>query len=578
LAENTLTARIAALSNEKRALLRRRVGQRSINGLTLVAESLLRLGITHVYSVSGTPIDGILPACAERGIRLIGVHHQQAAVMMAAAQNYVAGRLIAAVVVSAGPAVTNTTTGVLVAHDNGWPVLVLAGRRPVVNHGIGYFQELEAVSVLRSITRRSSTVSTTDAIPEQLREAARLAVSGRPGPVFLELTEDVLNGTIFRPCLDSLSGEIPTPLPCDDARIDQAASLLLRADRPVMIVGKGVRWTVDTDALRALVEELGIPFITSPMGRGFLPDDHPLCCNAVRTLAQARADVALVVAARLNWMFRYGNELALDARIIQVDVQREELGRNREAAVALHGDAGQCIAQLLERTRKRGASRERAARRPWHRELERADRSRRRELDALASSDSMPMSAYRLAGELRGLIPHDAIFVADGNVCMVAAQQIVPSQLPASRLDTGTNGCLGVGIPFALGAKLARPERPAIALCGDYAFSLAAMELETCARHDIPIVVVVANNHGLCGSFKQKNVYPSDHRERVTMFQPEIRYDELARTLGCHGELVERPEELRPALERALGCGRPACLNVFIDPDTPIPNAWGNTT
>jgi thiamine pyrophosphate-dependent acetolactate synthase large subunit-like protein len=420
--EKDSAARIAALSPEKRALLRKRGAQPSINGEALVAECLNRLGITHVYSVSGTPIDAILPALIRHRIRVIGVHHQQAAVCMAAAQNYVAGELTATVIVSAGPAVTNTTTGILVAHDNDWPVPILAGRRPLRGRGMGYFQELDAVPVFERITKWSATVPATDAIPEFLERAFRRSMCSRPGPTFVELPEDILVNQITKPDLALLSSSTASPQACDEELVRETIHLLDRAERPLMILGKGVRWSVPSDLLRQLVERWNIPFITSPMGRGFIPDDHPLCCNGIRAFVQSRADVVLVIAARLNWIFRYGSEWA-NAKII----------------------------------------------------------------------------------------------------------------------------------------------------------GLSAMELETCVRHKIPIIVIVANNHGLCGSLKQKGAYPRDYPERVTMFEHGIRYEEIAQTLGCHGEFVEQPDEFRPAFEHAARSGRAACINVFIDPDAPMSGAWENT-
>jgi len=578
--DSAVAGRIAGLSPAKRALLTKRLGQRSISGDALVAGCLRRHGITHVYSVSGTPIDGLLPACAHEGIRPIGVHDQRASVLMATAQNYVSGRLTAAVVVSAGPAVTNTVTGILVAYDNCWPVIVFGGRRPLQSHGTGNFQELDAVPILQTITKWSATVPSTASIPTYLEKAFQSATCGRPGPVYLDLPEEVLSGTVGTPILGEVSNALAPAVPCDEPAIQQAVDILLDAERPAMIIGKGIRWSVRLDLLRELVERLGIPFITSPMGRGFLPDDHPLCCNTARTLLQSRADAILIIGARLNWMFRYGAELAADAKLIHVDIHSEELGRNRKPAVAIRADAGQFVAQLVERIEQLTHQRDRAAqdrRESWHDELNEAKRCQALELERLAATESCPMSPMRLMKELRDFVARDAICVADGNVIMAAAQQVLPCYTPASRLDAGTNGCMGVAIPFAIGAKMARPDRQVIAIGGDFGFTLCAMELETCIRHHIPIIVVVANNHGLCGTSKHKAYYPPDYPERVTMFQPDIRYEQIAQTLGAHAEFVEHPGELRAALERAVHSARTACINVSVDPDAVFTNAWGNT-
>ncbi len=397
-------------------------------------------------------------------------------------------------------------------------------------------------------------------------------MSGRPGPVFVELPEDVIFNEVSRPDLEDLSSAAASPGPCDEKLIAEAIDLLSRAERPLVIIGKGVRWSVPFDLLRGLIEQLEIPFISSPMGRGFVSDDHPLCCNAIRSFAQTRADVILVLGARLNWMFRYGDESA-HAKIIQVDIEREELGRNCDPAVALHGDAGECTRQLV-RSIGRHALGNSAQKGSWHRRISAAKREKDRKSSPPASTT--PMSPDELADRLRGLMWDDTIFVTDGNVSMSAAQRLIPSHRPASRLDAGTNGCMGVGIPFAMGAKLACPDRPVVALCGDHAFALSVMELETCARYSIPMVVIVANNHGLGGALTQRALYPPDYPDRVTMFQHGIRYDDIAQTLGCHAEFVEHPDDLEPAFTRAMRSGRTACINVFIDPEVPLSSAWGS--
>ena len=198
----SLRDRLQSLTIEQRSHLRRGLSAKKTSGHSLVAEALRRCGVKHVMGISGTPVDRIFPECAARGIRLIGTRHQQAAVLMAAAGNYVAGRLESVVVVSAGPAVTNALTGVLVARDNGWPVVVIGGRRPVRKEGIGYFQELDAVPIYRSVTKWAATIERTAEIIGTVIRAYEIACGGRPGPVYLDLPEDVLNG----------AGEMDRPL------------------------------------------------------------------------------------------------------------------------------------------------------------------------------------------------------------------------------------------------------------------------------------------------------------------------------------------------------------------------------
>jgi thiamine pyrophosphate-dependent acetolactate synthase large subunit-like protein len=319
-----------------------------------------------------------------------------------------------------------------------------------------------------------------------------------------------------------------------------------------------------------LVDLGEIPFVTSPMGKGYLPDHHPRCYCSVRAAVLSTADVVLCVGARLNWTFRFGAEFAPDAKLIHVDIHEAEIGKHVQPAVGIVGDAKQVLGQLLAQLElpqwERSGSREF---RDW---LDQLDRLRRERANRLASSmqdDRLPMSPQRLVREIREFAPRDTLFVIDGNVILGAAQQGLPSYLPASRLTPGTNGCLGVGVPFAVGAKLALPERPVLALCGDTALGFSAMEMETAVRYRVPVVIVVANNEGNNGSLRQKAFYPEDYPDRVATFPPGIHYEFIMSAFGAHAEYVEEPEQVKPALERAFGSGTAACINVKVDPHAP---------
>jgi thiamine pyrophosphate-dependent acetolactate synthase large subunit-like protein len=539
-----------------------------VDGHTLVAQSLKSLGVTHAYCLAGTPIRETFAYCAKVGIRNIGVRHQQAAVLMATAQNYIAGRLTSIVILSAGPAVTNAVTGVLVARDNCWPVVVLGGRRPLSMQGMGSFQELDAVPIFQSITKWSAVVDATERIPEYLSRAFQLAMSGRSGPVYLDMPEDVLTGFVRSYELPSL--EIVKAAAPDREAIAKAAECLLRAERPALILGKGVRWSAAYKELNQLVDDFGIPFVASPMGRGYLPDDHPLGFNEARSLFQAKADVILLAGARLDWTFRFGSEFARDAKIIQIDIHEPEIGANVTPYVGIVGDLKAVLGQIVSHMKLKQDNGNKERRTAWHCVLNEAKRPRTKMLDELTRSNGIPMSPYRMLGEIRDFLPRDAICVLDGNVSMAAAQQVLPSLVPVSRLTAGTNGCMGVGIPFAIGAKLAEPDRMVVAICGDAAFAFNAMDMETAVRHRIPVVIIVVNNEGNSGGLMQRAFYLQEF-ERVTMFQPDIRYEAIMRAFGGYAEFVDSPEDIKPALHRAVASGKPACINVKVDPFAPYP-------
>ncbi|MCH5375259.1 MAG: thiamine pyrophosphate-dependent enzyme, partial [Planctomycetes bacterium] len=303
------------------------------------------------------------------------------------------------------------------------------------------------------------------------------------------------------------------------------------------------------------------------------------CFNRARTVLQSQADVVLVLGARLNWVFRHGAELAREATVFRVDIHPDE---EEDVAIEtrfIRGDAGDFLHRMLrfldgQVDNAAAASRKRALGR-WLAMLRDASNENQRWLDTQASDDSRPMSPYRMMKEIQRALPREAICITDGNISMLAAQPLLRAFQPASRMDAGTNGCMGVGVPFAIGAKVARPERPVLAIVGDYGFSLSAMEMEVCVRHKIPIVVIVANNQGNCGAIKQKRLFSRAHAERVTMFQPGLEYDRMMKTFGGNGTTITDPHALTAAITAAVASDRPCCINVVIDPNMPTPNAWG---
>ncbi len=563
----SIASRLASLSPEKRTILAQSVRETSVKAHDLIGVALARLGITHVYAICGTPIHEVARASAVNGIRVVGVRHQTSGVHMAAAHNYLAGRLVAAVLVSAGPGVTNALTGILAARDNCWPVIVLGGRRPLSTAGIGWFQELDAVPIMNSVTKWATTLQSAKAVWDVLARAYQCAISGRPGPVYVDLPEDVLRSTAVETSWPAKAPEpLPTPMPDSDS-VDRAAELLVAARRPLLIVGKGCRWSDAFRPLADLVECLHLPFVTSPMGRGFVPDHHPLCLNPVASLAQAEADVVLVVGARLDYVFRFGGEISRDAQIVRIDIEPGELGRNRQDAVGLNGDARNCLEPLLALARRHPKGGKRARDSEWISTMQRLADEARKNIAVRERSDARPMIPHRLLREVREASPEGALLIVEGNVIMMSAEESLPGAAPLTRLTAGHSGCLGSGIPFAVAAKLERPDRPVIVVCGDFAFGLAAMELETAARLKLPFVVVIANNGGATGGLTE---FP-EYADQVTTYLPAARYEYVAEAFNGYGEQIANPADVGPALCRALASSRLACLNVAVEPRAPLP-------
>ena len=542
-----------------------------IEGSALVTKSIANEGITTLFGLAGGPIVEVMGYGPRYGVRPIGVRHEQAATFAATAYGYVRNE-VGVAVLAAGPGVTNGVTGAHVAFDNCMPLVIIGGSGPQTGRYSGTFQETDNVPMFREITKMAVQVDSAARIPEYMAMAFRKAKTGRPGPVYLDLPSDVLQEMV-----EEDSVHWPTdyytdaPPQGNPEQVARAADLLLNAERPAMIVGKGVRWSEPTQQLTGLVETLGMPYLPSPMGRGFIPDDHPMNFNAARSTLMQGADVILVVGARLNWMFDFGRRFAPDTKIIHIDIEPEEIGLNRKVDVGIVGDAGQALGQILAELEGRtDGVRDRAEEGPWLTTLREKAASNAASIQPLMESDAAPIKTYRLLTEVRNVFPRETIYSVDGQITLATGRQILPSNTPASRLNSGTNGCMGVGVPFAIGAKLARPDAPVVSVNGDCAFGFNSMEMETAVRHSLPVVFIVNNNSGIVGGNLESMMgLPEDYGERVARYVQDIRYDKMMEAFGGHTEHVTEPDDIRPALERAYAAsqeGTPSCVNVITDP------------
>jgi thiamine pyrophosphate-dependent acetolactate synthase large subunit-like protein len=561
-----------SVPHRSRAQAHASTSQATFTGNRLLALALQQSRVTSVIGITGTPVDDIFPQCADVGIRVIGTRHQHTAVVMAATANYVTGSLRSVVVVSAGPAVTNALTGVLVARDNAWPVVVIGGRRPVHEEGIGYFQELDAVPIFKPVTKWAATVRRLSDIPDAITRAIGTAISGRPGPVYLDLPEDVLYGNVAEHA--SVQSVSATETFADTRTVAECVRRIREAERPLFIFGEGLRWSYQEGVLQRLVERNGVPFITTPLGRGLLPDDHALCANEVRRWIQSQADLVVMLGAWFDWRFRFGAELGQQTQVIHADIDSATLGKNVKAATTVRASSGTFADQLAALLSVPDCV-ESEGRAEWRQRITRAVADKRRartEADTAEAAGSIRPG--RLFAELRNFLPDDAIVVLDGNITLAAGQAGLYARRPCSWLDPGWNGCMGVSIPMAMGAKVAEPARLVVAICGDFGFGLTAMDLETAVRHRIPIVVVILNNDGITGIRRQRSRFPPDYPELFSRFQPGMRYERIMDVFGGHAEYVSEAAMLRPALERASASGVAACINVAVDPDASHPGFW----
>ena len=535
-----------------------------IHGGRLIARRLRAHGVTKLFTLSGGHLFAIYDGCRAEGIQIIDVRHEQSAAFAAEGWAKVT-RTAGVCALTAGPGVTNGMSALASASLNHSPIVVLGGRAPQFRWGQGSLQEIDHVPFVRPLVKLAATALQTAEIPGLVDEAFRAAVTPRTGPAFVDFPLEVVFSEAEEP--SETLRESAGAHGAESRAVERAAAVLRDAERPAIMAGTGLYWGGGEDALRALAEELRIPVFLNGLARGCLPADHELFFSRARSTALAAADVALVVGVPLDFRLGFGSAFAADAGVVVIDVAEPEREHPRPVAAELYGD----LPTTLEALRTAGATAGdmAAVRDHWIASLRATEDERRAAEVAELTDPRAPLHPMRVYGELAKLLDRDAIVVGDGGDFVSYAGRVVDSYQPGCWLDPGPFGCLGSGPGFALAAKLAHPGRQVLLLLGDGAFGFAGMELDTLARHGVAIVAVIGNN-GIWAL--EKHPMESLYGYSVAAdLRPGTRYDELARALGCHGELVSTPAELRPALERAFECGRPAVVNVLTDPAVAYP-------
>jgi acetolactate synthase-1/2/3 large subunit len=531
-------------------------------GGELVARVLADAGVGHVFTLCGGHILPIYDGCLTEGIRIVDVRHEQAAAHAADAYARLT-RGIGVAMVAPGPGVTDAVTGVANAHAARSPLLLIGGAAPLGLRGLGALQEMEQVALLRPITKGAWSVPETRQIPEVLTTAIRTALSGRPGPVFVEIPVDLLLNRIEDRLAPVPRGYVHRPAPLADPRdVERLAALLARAERPVVVAGGGVYWDDAAKSLAAFAEAAGVPVFMNGAGRGALAHDHPLAFAQARGWALGHADVVLVLGAPLDFRLGYGRPptFAEDATVCMVDGDPVELGRNRPLELGLVGHIGHVLDQLIEALPAAAGRRD-----DWRRALVERERGAQAKLAAEAASEAVPVSHYRLAAEIAAVVTPDTTVVGDGGDVVGCVSKLVKLHRSGQWLDPGPFGCLGVGPSFAIAAKLLRPSERVLLVAGDGAFGLNGMEMETAVRFGLPLTCIVGNDGGW-GQIRNPQLSFWGEDRAVATSLPTTRYDLMVEALGGRGVLVTDPAEIRPALERALGSGDVWCINVVLDP------------
>ncbi len=532
----------------------------AINGSEILAKALEREGVDTFFFIMGAPMMLAENACIAAGMRPVDVRHEQAAAMMAHAYARLRNKPGICMAAS-GPGTTNLVTGVAHAWADCAPVIAFGGSAPVATSGRGAFQEVDQLAMFKPCTKWAERVHHAKRIPELVNKAFREAMSGKPGPVYLDMPGDVLYQEI-----DESDVAWPEPWTAERSgrpegaseRIEEVIDLLASAECPVIVSGSGILWSQAAAELKAWVDATGIPFYTTPQSRGVIPEDHPFCYLTARSTAFREADVVMVIGTRMNYVIAHAAPPRFNAKakIVRIDIDPAEIDTSPRLDIGIVGDARAVLRQL---TRAADGRLSPDTYRAWRERLRGQNTSKQEAQEKTLHSDETPIHPLRLCNEIREFLDRDAILVVDGQEILNYARQSIPSFAPGHRLNSGVFGTMGVGMPFAVGAKIAKPDKQVLVLHGDGSFGLNAMEFDTAVRHRVPVLVVISLNGGWTAD-------PA--KEKPGRDLGYTRYDKIAEALGGHGEFVEKPAEIRPALERAaaaLGDGKPALVNVVTD-------------
>ena len=535
----------------------------TIDGATLMAQSLKQQGVDMMFGIVGFPVIGVAAAAQKAGITYIGMRNEQSASYAAQAAGYLTGRPQACLTVS-GPGVIHAFAGLANAQQNCWPMILIGGASPVYQNGMGGFQEERQVQLATPYCKYAHAIEHTARIPYYVEQAVRHAKFGRPGPAYLDFPDDVIRGQVDEDKVRAAAtvGEPPRSQ-ADPGAVEAALSALESAERPLVIVGKGMAWSRAEDEVRSFIERTQLPFLASPMGKGVLPDDDPLSVGAARSTALREADLVFLMGARLNWIMHFGlpPRFKDGVRVVQLDVAAEEIGANVPAEVALLGDGKAVVGQLNRALDERQWFY--PADTAWRSQLKAKAQTNLEAVKPMIDDESSPMNYYRAYRDIEAWLPEDAIIIGEGANTMDIGRTQMANRSARHRLDAGTYGTMGIGLGFAIAAAVAQPDRPVVSVQGDSAFGFSGMELETMVRYNLPVKMVVLNNGGIGGGI-------GPLKEGQTVPPPILtygaRYDGMLEALGGKGFYVEDPADLRAALDEAMAFDGPALVNVPVHP------------
>jgi oxalyl-CoA decarboxylase len=542
--------------------------QELTDGFRLVIDALKLNGLNTIYGVPGIPITDFGRMAQAAGIRVLSFRHEQNAGYAAAIAGFLTKKPGVCLTVSA-PGFLNGLTALAHATTNCFPMILISGssEREIVDLQQGDYEEMDQLAVAKPLCKAAYRVLHAADIGIGLARAIRAAVSGRPGGVYLDLPAKLFGQVMSAEAgkkslvkvIDAAPAQIPAP-----AAVTRALGLLKSAKRPLIILGKGAAYAQADDAIKALVERSGIPFLPMSMAKGLLPDTHPQCAGAARSTVLRDCDVVMLIGARLNWLLSHGKGKTwgeAPKKFIHIDIEPREMDSNAEIAAPVVGDIGSSVAALIEAMDGKWP----APPAEWTSTVKAKRDENIAKMAPRLMNNNAPMDYHGALGALRSVIKErpDTILVNEGANTLDLARGVIDILKPRKRLDVGTWGVMGVGMGQAIAAAVETGSR-VLAVEGDGAFGFCGMEVETICRYNLPVCIVVFNNNGI---YRGTDVNPGGGSDpATTVFVKGARYDKIIEAFGGVGVQAETPDALKRAVEAALDVGRPTLINAVIDP------------
>ena len=538
------------------------------DGFNLLIEALKLNGVETVYGVPGIPITDFGRMAQAAGIRVLSFRHEQNAGYAASIAGFLTKKPGICLTVSA-PGFLNGLTALAHATTNCFPMILMSGssEREIVDLQQGDYEEMDQLAIAKPLCKAAYRVLHAQDIGIGLARAIRAAVSGRPGGVYLDLPAklfgQVMNAEAGKKSLVEVIDPAPAQIPAPDA-VKRALDLLQSAKRPLIVLGKGAAYAQADDAIRALVEKSGVPFLPMSMGKGLLPDTHPQCAGAARSTVLKDSDVVMLIGARLNWLLSHGKGKTWgephSKKFIQIDIDPKEMDSNVEIAAPLVGDIGSCVSALLEGMGAKWP----APPADWTGAVAKKRDENIAKMAPRLMNNNVPMDYHGALGVLGTVIKErpDAILVNEGANALDLTRGIIDMYQPRKRLDVGTWGVMGIGMGYAIAAAV-ETGKPVLAIEGDSAFGFSGMEIETICRYNLPVCVVIFNNDGI---YRGTDVNAAGSDPATTVFVKGARYDKMIEAFGGVGVNATSPDELKRAVNAAMDSGKPTLINAVIDP------------